>query len=484
MKFNKVKTRIVLASVSISSSYILTKHYYKMPSLGIGYIAAVLEENGYSVTIIDKSISPQETNCLADEILSNNPDVVGFYCFSENFKTIIEVLRIVKDKSPSTITMIGGPHVYGLPEQGIGFDWIDYSIWGEAEESFLKLLDSNFDPDVFPQIDGLIYRENGRTKINRIAIISDLDKLPLPARNLYPPLDMYKPSILAYKRLPATGIITSRGCAHKCVFCHSGKGKFGLRFHSADYVLEEMKQLKRDFGINELVLFDDTFLINEPRALEICEGIMREGLDLSWSMNARVNNINKDVLKILKRAGCWMIQLGVESGNRDILKTIKKGITLKRAEEACRLAYDEGFVVKTYFILGHPNETEDTINDTIKFMTRLPSHYASINFMTPFPGTELWDIAEKYGTFDKEKLERINYLSDEPAFIPNGLTEELLKEKLREAYLKFYLNPRTIFRYFKAFRGLEDFKKTLMALSIILNIIYAKIFSKSSKENV
>jgi radical SAM superfamily enzyme YgiQ (UPF0313 family) len=249
-------------------------------------------------------------------------------------------------------------------------------------------------------------------------------------------------------------------------------------------VLEEMKQLKRDFGINELVLFDDTFLINEPRALEICEGIMREGLDLSWSINARVNNINKDVLKILKRAGCWMIQLGVESGNGDILKTIKKGITLKRAEEACRLAYDEGFVVKTYFILGHPNETEDTINETIKFMTKLPSHYASINFMTPFPGTELWDMAEKYGTFDKEKLERINYLSDEPAFIPSGLTEELLKEKLREAYLKFYLNPRTIFRYFKAFRGIEDFKKTLTALSIIMNIIYAKIFSKSVKENV
>ena len=125
MKYNKTKTKVVLASISISSSYILTKHYYKMPSLGIGYIAAVLEKNGYSVAIIDKSISAHEADCLVDEILAHKPDVVGFYCFSENFKTIIEVLRIVKDRSPSTVTMIGGPHVYGLPEQGMGFDWID-----------------------------------------------------------------------------------------------------------------------------------------------------------------------------------------------------------------------------------------------------------------------------------------------------------------------------------------------------------------------
>ncbi|GJQ51002.1 MAG: B12-binding domain-containing radical SAM protein [Candidatus Kuenenia stuttgartiensis] len=452
--------------------------------MGIGYIAAVLEKSGYEVAIIDKTIACSEVGSLVNEILLQEPDILGFYCFSENFKTVMEILKIVKDKSPSTITAIGGPHVYGLPKQGMAFDCVDFSFWGEAEESFLKLIQNNFNPEMFRYIDGLIYREAGEIKVNTMALIQDLNKLPFPARHLYPPLDMYRPSILAYKRLPATGMLTSRGCAFKCVFCHSGKGDFGLRFHSAEYVLEEMKLLKKGFGINEIVLFDDTFLINEARALSICEGIIRENLDISWSINARVNNINKNILKVLKRAGCWMVQIGVESGNSGVLKTIKKGITLERAEKACELAYDEGFIVKTYFILGHPTETEDTINETIKFMTKLPAHYASINFMTPLPGTQLWDVAEKYGTFDKEKLEKINYLSDDPAFVPFGLTEMFLKDKFREAYLKFYLNPKTIFRHIRAIRGIEDLRKILMGFSILLRIIYSKIFTKGVEKNV
>lgn len=471
-----MKPKIVLASVAISYDYLLTKYYYKLPSLGIGYMAAVIEKEGYDITIIDKSISHREIDALTDEILAVKPDIVGFYCISETFKNVMEILRIIKEKSPSTITMIGGPHVYGLPEQGINFDWVDYSIWGEAEESFLKLLECNFNLKEFPSIPGLIYRENGKIQVNPMALVENLDELPLPARHLYPPLDIYRPSILAYKRLPATGIITSRGCAHKCVFCHSGKGHFKLRFHSVEYVLDEIKHLKRDFGINELVFFDDTFLINRERALNICEGMIRENLNISWSCNARVDNLNKELLKVLKRAGCWLIQLGVESGNPDILKTIKKGITLKQVERACKLAYDEGLEVKTYFILGHPNESVETINDTIKFMTKLPVHYASINYMTPLPGTELWDVAEQYGTIDKEKLERINYLSDKPAFIPFGLTEEILTNKFREAYLKFYLNPKTILRHIKTIRSREDFKKVLMAGAILFRLVYARLF--------
>ncbi|MCP4369906.1 MAG: radical SAM protein [Deltaproteobacteria bacterium] len=469
-----MKRKIVLASISVNSGYLLTKYYYKLPSLGIGYMAAILEKYGYEVVIIDKSVSHNKIGELVNEILGMNPDVVGFYAISETFKTILEILRGVKEKSPATVTMLGGPHVYGMPEQGMGYGWIDYSIWGEAEMSLLKLLECNFARETFPSIDGLIYRENGKVRINRIALVENLDDLPRPARHLYQPLDLYRPSILAYKRLPATGIITSRGCAHKCVFCHSGKGRFKLRFHSAEYVLEEIKQLKRDFGINELIIFDDTFLINKKRALAICEGIISQNLDISWSCNARVNNINKELLEVLKRAGCWLIQYGVESGNQDILKSIKKDITLEQVVNACELTSNMGLEVKAYYILGHPNETVDTLNDTIKFMTKAPAHYASINFMTPLPGTELWETAEQYGTIDKRKLEKINYLSDRPAFIPHGLTEEILMNKFKEAYLKFYLNPKTILRFVKTLRRVEDFKKILMAAAILLRLVKAK----------
>lgn len=470
-----MKTEIVLSAINVKYDYILTRYYYKLPSLGIGYIASMLKKNGYKVSIIDRTILQEEIECLADEIVKKGPSVAGFYCISETYKVNIRIIKKIKEKDPSIIIIIGGPHVYGIHGQGIIPDCVDYAFCGEAEEAFLKLLDCGFNPREFINIPGLIYRNGSQIKANPIALIYNLDKLSLPARDLYPPLRLYRPSILAYKRLPATGIITSRGCAYKCIFCHSGKGHFKLRFHSADYVIDEIQQLKKDFGINELVFFDDTFLINQDRAYSICEGIIKKNIDVSWSCNTRVNNINKDILSILKKAGCWLIQLGVESGNQNILDTIKKGITLEGVEKACRLIYKTGIDVKTYFILGHPGETVNTLNDTIRFMTRLPARYAAINFMTPFPGTQLWDTAEKFGYFDRQKLEALNFLSDKPVFIPYGLTEEILMKKIKEAYLKFYLNPKTIFRHIKALRDIEAFKKIFMGATILFNLLLSKL---------
>lgn len=475
-----MKPKIILSSISVNQNYLLTKYYYKLPSLGIGYIAAVLEKNNYDVSILDRAIFPSQIDNLAEEIIESRPDIVGFYCVSETFKTIARIIRRIKDRNPSIISIVGGPHVYGLPAETIAFDCIDYAFYGEAEESFLRLLEINFNREEFKSIPGLIYRTDTGHQINPIALIKDLDNLPMPARHLYPPLKMYRPSILAYKRLPATGIITSRGCAHKCIFCHSGKGHFKLRFHSAGYVLDEIQSLKNDFGINELIFFDDTFLIDQNRAFEICERIRKKHIDISWSCNARVNNLSRELLLALKRAGCWLIQLGVESGNQEILNSVKKGVKLSEVEDACKLACDAGLEVKTYFILGHPNETVDTLNDTIKFMTKLSCHYASINFMTPLPGTELWDVADKFGTFDKGKIEAINYLSNSPAFVPFGLTEEILTRKFREAYLSFYFNPRVIWRHLKTLKNLEAFKKIFMAIMILFGLICSK-FRKMEK---
>ncbi len=478
-----MKLKIILCAISINQSYLLTKYYYKLPSLGIGYIAAVLEKKGYDVSLIDRTLLPQGQDRLVEEIVEQQPDIVGFYCISETFKTVLGILKKIKDKKPSIITVVGGPHVYGLPQETIANDCLDYAFYGEAEESFLKLIENNFQPEKFPSIEGLVFKTETQSRVNPLSLVANLDSLPQPARHLYQPLSLYRPSILAYRRLPATGIITSRGCSHRCVFCHSGKGHFKLRLHSADYVLDEVRSLKKDFGINELIFFDDTFLIDQERAFRICERIIKEKIDISWSCNARINNLNKDLLRIIKRAGCWLVQIGVESGNQEILNTIKKGITLKKVEEACRLASDAGLEVKTYFILGHPGETVGTLNDTISFMTKLPCHYASINFMTPLPGTQLWDETEKYGNFDKKKLEAINYLSNTPAFIPYGLTEEILTSKIREAYLKFYLNPRTIWRYLKTLRDIEAFKRIFFAGMILWGFVFSRFYKRQSGKN-
>lgn len=468
--------KILLVSAFINNDYTFSKYYHKLPTLGIGYIAAYLAKKGYKDTaIIDRTLHISEADSLLQDILGHNPAIVGFYSVSENYKFIVEMFRRIKEKRPGIITVLGGPHVYGLPEASIRPDCIDFGINGEGEESFYKLLEANFKPETFPSIPGLIYKKDGKVLSNRIALIHNLDEIPFPARHLYPPLDRYMPSIITYRKLPATGMITSRGCNSRCTFCHSGKGEFGLRFHSPEYVIEEIRHLKKDFGVKEFFIFDDTFVANKARAMAICEGIIKNNLDISWSCNAKVTYLTEDLLKLMRRSGCWLLQVGVESGNQKILNTMKKGITLDQVKKACEHAFALGFHIKTFFIIGNAGETVETLDDTIRFMASLPVHYSSINLMTPLPGTELWDSVEKYGTFDKEKIEEINYLSDKPTFIPHGLDEKILLKKFREAYLKFYLSPGTVMRNLKVLKNADDLRRFVKASFLLSRLLISKI---------
>ena len=467
---------IVLCSTFVNNDYTFSKYYHKLPTLGIGYIAAVLEKEGYkNVSIVDRTLHADESPELIRDILDKNPDVVGFYAVSENYKFVVSIFEKIKEARPEVVTILGGPHVYGLPEESVNSPAIDFAINGEAEYAFLELIRSGFKEDAYKDIGGLIYDKDGVVRANPMVLVEDLDSLPFPARHLYPPMDKYMPSIITYRKLPATGMLTSRGCSSRCTFCHSGKGEFGLRFHSPEYVIEEIKHLQKNYGIKEFFIFDDTFVANRERARKICELIIKEKLNISWSCNVKVNYLSEDLLVLMRRSGCWLLQVGVESGNQDVLNLMKKGITLKMVTDACESAYKLGFHIKTFWIIGNAGETVETIDDTIKFMSTLPSHYASINLMTPLPGTELWDKVDQFGSFDKEKLEEINYLSDKPSFIPKDLDEATLLRKFREAYLKFYLNPKTIVRNVLVLRNYQDMKRFVKASFLLSKLLYNKI---------
>ena len=469
--------KIVLCSAFVNNDYTFSKYYHKLPTLGIGYIAAVLEKEGYGdVSIIDMTLHTEESPGLVRDILDKKPDVVGFYAVSENYKFVVSLFEKIKEARPEIKTVLGGPHVYGLPKESLSSPAIDFAINGEAEYSFLELVKSGFSPESYKDIRGLIYRSgSGGVTANPMVLVEDLDSLPFPARHLYPPMDKYMPSIITYRKLPATGMLTSRGCSSRCTFCHSGKGEFGLRFHSPEYVIEEIKHLQKDYGIKEFFVFDDTFVANRERAAKICELIIKEKLNISWSCNVKVNYLSEDLLVLMRRSGCWLLQIGVESGNQEVLNIMKKGITLKMVTDACTSAYKLGFHIKTFWIIGNAGETVETIDDTIRFMGTLPSHYASINLMTPLPGTELWDKVDRFGSFDKEKLEEINYLSDKPSFIPKDLDEATLLRKFREAYLKFYLNPRTVMRNLLVLRNFQDMKRFVKASFLLSRLLYNKI---------
>jgi radical SAM superfamily enzyme YgiQ (UPF0313 family) len=205
-----------------------------------------------------------------------------------------------------------------------------------------------------------------------------------------------------------------------------------------------MGELHRRYGIREFSFEDDTFITFKQRLREICERLIALDLGISWSCLGRVNHVNPDNLRLMRQAGCWQISFGIESGSQEILTLINKRVTLDQVRAAVRMSRAAGILTKGFFILGHPGETRQTLRMTIDFALELPLDDISVCLMTPFPGTELYDRATEFGSFDPD-WGRMNLLS--VVFVPHGLTQDDLLQAQNELLRRFYLRPRIVAGY-------------------------------------
>ena len=214
------------------------------------------------------------------------------------------------------------------------------------------------------------------------------------------------------------------------------------------------------FGIREFAFVDDTFLIDKERVYKLFKLLDQESISFHWTCMSRINNTDYEFLKFLKSKGCWHISFGIESGDENILKIIKKNISLDKAREVIKWCKQLGIKTKGFFIIGHPTETLETIEKTIKFACELPLDDIVATINTPIPGSLQYAEAAKYGKLDETDWTQYNYWR--PVFVPNGLTKEILLEKHKEIYRKFYLRPRILLRYFLGFFGRGGLKRFLM----------------------
>jgi radical SAM superfamily enzyme YgiQ (UPF0313 family) len=205
-----------------------------------------------------------------------------------------------------------------------------------------------------------------------------------------------------------------------------------------------VKLLSKRYGIRELLIEDDTFFLSGERIREFCEGLLREDVQVSWSCLGRVNSVDREILALMKKAGCWQIGYGIESGDQNILDLAKKNISLGQVQEAISLTRETGIESKGFFILGFPREDKNTLKHTEEFAKRLPLDDISVNFMTPFPGSRLFQEANIYGRFDAD-WRRMNMLT--VVFLPHGLTEADLISASHNLWKGFYLRPRIIISY-------------------------------------
>jgi anaerobic magnesium-protoporphyrin IX monomethyl ester cyclase len=321
---------------------------------------------------------------------------------------------------------------------------IDYGVVGEGEETLLALLE--MEGEALREIPGLLYRDGQEVAFTGPRATSlALDTLPFPA---YGKLEgfpkSYKLPIFNYPKAPGTTVISSRGCPYQCTYCDRSVFRRSFRFNSAEYMVDLLVHLHATFGIRHVNFYDDLFTFNRARVIEFCERLMSRGVGVTFNCAARAEHIDRDLLGLMKRAGCWMISLGIETGDPDLLARHRSRADLELIRARIGWIKDAGIRAKGLFMLGLPGETEASIDRSITYALGLPLDEINVAKLTPFPGSPLYQDIRKHGSFE-EQWELMNCLNF--VFIPEGLTRERLEERYQEFYRRYFQRWHVLLGY-------------------------------------
>ncbi len=360
------------------------------PPLGVSYAAAAFEAAGCRVKIIDYIVSRYTVEKLKADLDAFEPDIVGATSVTMTFPTAADIVRTAKRHRPSILAIMGGPHVsFDASRTLETYPEIDLLVLGEGEETIAELVPHYADRSAWPDIRGIAFRRNGEIIVTESReLIEDLDSIPPPARHLLP-LSRYR--ALGFP----VSIITSRGCPNPCIFCQ-GRRMVGqkVRYRTVECVMDEIEEIL-SYGISRINVADDLFTSNKRRVREVCEQIMKRGLAFQWSAFARVNTVDREILEMMRDAGCDGISFGIESGNHEMLRRVRKGITLEQARRAVRLCKEAGIIAHASFMVGLPGESPESLVDTREFAKSLGIAYG-YHFLAPFPGTDVRERIEEY----------------------------------------------------------------------------------------
>ncbi len=431
--------------------------------LGIYYLAASVRKAGHDVCVIDGEAGKKTAQDIARKALEYGPDLVGLSSTTVAFHRALETARAIESCLPTVPVAIGGPHVTMALEDVMSYPEFDFAVFGEGEETLTELLDVLAEGGDMGGVRGVAFRKDSIFAINPPRpFIANLDILPFPAYDLIPDFTRYNPPPTNYMKLPVANIVTSRGCPNRCTFC--GHSSFGhtLRQRSPENIAAEIEILYHRHHVREIAFVDDTFTIGPRRILDLFNILNDRGIRFPWTCMSRINTVNPEIIRFMKQQGCWHISFGIESGSADILRLIRKNISIPEAEQVIGCCRREGIRTKGFFILGHPGETLDTIEQTISTALTLPLDDVVVTINTPLPGTEQYQSAHEYGELAKGDWSQFNMWN--PVFVPRGLTAELLLKKHREFYRRFYLRPRIMARYFLSFFSVTGCRRALSVL--------------------
>ena len=382
------------------------QNVYRTPT-NLAILDSYIINEGHEAIVYDLDIEGGTLDEMASLVMKENPSFVGFSCLTPRFPIILDIAYQCKKIDPYVKIVLGGPHVSGQPERALmDNNIIDYVLVGESEEALHELLLCIENNKSIKSIKNLVFRQKSKIVKNPVRpYINDLDSLPFPAWDLLK-LDKYIDP--AFYQGPHVGIITARGCPFNCNFCASNViwGR-KVRFRSASNVVNELETVCKKFDIHEFMFYDDTFTINRQRVIEICNEILKRRLNIRFYAQVRVDTIDLELVKLLKDAGCFGVAIGVESGNESILKDMGKSITKNDIRQGCDVLQKAKMPFLASYIIGHPGDTHETIQETIDFSIELNADQSKYLIATPYPGTKLYNMAVSQGIITEKGAENL-----------------------------------------------------------------------------
>jgi len=416
--------------------------------LGLAYLASFLRKRGHECQIIDGIAEPISIAQLC--AVARTAEVIGITVISTYLLRVIEVIGELKKSGITAPVVVGGPHVTAMPQSMLDYG-ADYAVVGEGEETFAELVAHITQHNsAAADIKGVAFYRNGTYIFTGYRdLIDPLDTIPLPARDLLP-MHRYNSSVARSSNTPSHSLVASRGCPGTCSFCSKLTFRTKVRYFSVDRIVEEFFLLRDKYGARDVAVWDDNFVASHEVVAGVCDRLLTRGFDLSWSVESRIDAVDRVILSALKRAGCRYIAYGIESGSQRILDYIRKRVTLDRIRETVRMTKEAGIPMRGYFILGFPTETREEMYETIRFAKELDVDVASFTLLIPLPGTLEYKRAQREGEFDPEYFRRrivpeFNF-PDSPIYVPKGMTAAELLSIHRSAYNHYYLRSRMVWR--------------------------------------
>jgi len=426
--------------------------------IGTLYVAASIMKAGHEVRFLNGAFMTHTD--IIKEVSEFKPDIVGIYSTTFGWKkavfTASEIRRSGFETRPYIVA--GGPYPIAVQEKCLhDSPDIDAVVTGEGELTMVGIIDRLSGGLGLDGVEGVVFRKDRAIVTNPPRpLITDVDSIPFPARELLGDAMNYIPPPATYKRKPVAVMITARGCNRRCIFCFQidKERKHGVRFRSVENVMEEIELCMKQ-GYREIKFLDDTLAADYDRAMQIATEIKSRKLNFTWFASACVHQVDKPLLTAFKEAGCWAVLFGAESGVQKNLNAVRKGITVEQTRKAVRAAKEAGLTVYTPFLFGIPGQTFEDGLKTIEFACELNPDIANFHALTPFPGTELYDNIDNYGTMSGNLTD---YTYQGAAFVPFTMTREEIAQLRQIAFRRFYSRPSYIMKKVLALRNINDVK--------------------------